>query len=316
MKKPNLFISIIVMASVFFSCSKEEIENAENALKKSIKSTESVVVPDILCEGQPLVLDLIAGQNMDAGNVTIEKDDDSIYVTFETYGGCLEEVHVYIGDISNVPDNKKNTPIPGQFPYSAENINESTFTLEIPVNEITSCGIILAHAQLCNGETAWCRGNDKYFTLKLWYGFTVNGTYYKGWSVIKTEDQFYTGDGSWPCEVMGVVKLTDDIELKLMAGDEDLQIGTAEIDIEGDDIVVNILLNSGYSVDESYAFYGTLQDLLSFGDCPNYRTFPYPIPGDDQASFMIPFGLSSSYTFEEFGSPRWGFLGYYCICTE
>ena len=313
MKKLNLVLLSIAMISVLFSCSKDELENAEAVKSKSLKSTkftESAVVPADVCNDQPVILDLIAGQYMDAGSVSVVNDDEYIYVTFETTDVCLQEVHVYIGDAADVPL-KNKTPIPGQFPYAAKYINEFSFTLAIPIDPDWECPIILAHAQLCNGETAWGRGDDKYFTLKLWYFNEVN---YRDWAVVEAIDQYYfTG---YYCDLMGVPKLTDDVTLNLMREGIE-QIGTVNIDIEGDKIFVNIIFNSAeFEIDETHAFYGTLAELdaYSYGvGCPNYPAFPYPAPGDDQASFEIPY-VASSFTFKNyFNSPRWGFLGEYCV---
>lgn len=69
----------------------------------------------------PMVVDLIAGQNMDVGDVRIWNDDANLYVEFILDGDwCLKETHVAVGSSpSEIPMTKKENPIPGKFLYSA-----------------------------------------------------------------------------------------------------------------------------------------------------------------------------------------------------
>lgn len=68
-------------------------------------------------EADPQVVTLWAGQNIDAGTVSVWNDGDNIYVTFETTGEWeMTETHLYVGNT----DPNDLTTAPGQFPYSGE----------------------------------------------------------------------------------------------------------------------------------------------------------------------------------------------------
>lgn len=76
-------------------------------------------------EDDPLNIDLIAGQNEDAGDVLVWNDTENLYVQYKLHGNwCLLETHVAVGNTpANIPQTKKNNPIPGKFAYSEEYSN-------------------------------------------------------------------------------------------------------------------------------------------------------------------------------------------------
>lgn len=78
---------------------------------------------------EDVTVDLIAGQNTDAGDVHVWHDTEYFYVEYSTDDGwMLSETHLAfsvdetpsdgICDIGDIPQTKKGNPIPGQFPYS------------------------------------------------------------------------------------------------------------------------------------------------------------------------------------------------------
>ncbi len=93
---------------------------------------------------------LWAGQNIDAGTVTVSSDGENLTVTYETKDGWeLTETHLYAGLVA--PTNSA----PGQFPYKHEDLGGvTTDTYVIPLAGIAEglgCGDILyiaAHAAL------------------------------------------------------------------------------------------------------------------------------------------------------------------------
>jgi len=93
---------------------------------------------------------LWAGQQYDAGTVTITNDDENIYVNFYTNGTAdLEEVHVYVW--TNPDDIPSKRPAPGQADYFVEDIDADSYTLVIPAN--IDCGdtyYISTHVALDN----------------------------------------------------------------------------------------------------------------------------------------------------------------------
>lgn len=125
-----------------------------------------------------------AGQNINAGTVSIINDNNYIYVTYNTVNGwMLKETHVHVANnINGIPRTKQGIPIPGQFAYSMNHdpvIN--TYTYNIPLaNYNFQMGqeiIIAAHAALVNGnypygeyqeETGW-GGNEPGPGPRWWY---------------------------------------------------------------------------------------------------------------------------------------------------
>ena len=153
-----LAVSIV---SLFSSCQKESLKGApgvnttNGSATREVSTTNNtgaivVSVPtSASCSCPTTTVSLIAGQNIDAGTVSVTNDLDFIYVTYNTANGyVLTQTHLFVGDCEAVPVNKKGNPVPGQFPYSNEHNNATSFTYRIPVSAIglDNCGCIAAHA--------------------------------------------------------------------------------------------------------------------------------------------------------------------------
>jgi hypothetical protein len=129
--------------------------------------------------------DIFYGQDNYAGTLTISNDETNIYVTYTitAEGITLNQVHFWAGtDLNLAPVNGSGVPVPGQFPYKAENLNATTYTITIPISSLgivnvdEYCGATvytLAHAALSNGETAWSFGTP----FSEWTGTTRWGWY-------------------------------------------------------------------------------------------------------------------------------------------
>lgn len=113
-------------------------------------------------ENDPLVVDLLAGQTEDIGDVEVWNDADTLYVKFLYTGsdcGFLE-VHLQVdeGDWSEDILTKKGNPIPGQFEGSYKPgscFKEYTFTFDLSDEgfEVGDSLKIAAHAALGLAET-------------------------------------------------------------------------------------------------------------------------------------------------------------------
>jgi hypothetical protein len=125
--------------------------------------------------------DLIAGQNIFAGNVIVSNDNKNLYVTYQSEEGWkIKEIHLYAGTFENIPVNNHNVPVPGQF-----QIKESfdpvvgMVTYEIPLANLPECPHILAHAVVVREEqeeTAWGKGTNSFedaFDVSRW-GWVIN----------------------------------------------------------------------------------------------------------------------------------------------
>jgi len=103
----------------------------------------SVVLEEAYCEDQQVAL--CAGQTEDVGTVTVGNDGENLYVTFtigepgtiEEPRWFLEETHVAVAtDPGDIPQTKKGNPIPGQFPYTCDELEPgaTTCTATIPLD--------------------------------------------------------------------------------------------------------------------------------------------------------------------------------------
>jgi len=137
------------------------------------------LIPNTVLAGtanNPMKVDLIAGQHIDAGEIQIWNDNDNLYVKYSaTPPWCLDETHLQVAsNISKIPQNNGN-PVPGQFEYKSKHNCVSEFTYTVPLT-IEFCDLyIAAHAVVKkkNGstETAWGNGNK--FPGKNWATYFV-----------------------------------------------------------------------------------------------------------------------------------------------
>ncbi len=190
----TLLLTVLVIAS----CQKAEVAMQDAMMAKGIKATEnnqtstntqtssfeSFIITDPC--GDPVVVDLLAGQFTLVGNVTVLNDEDEISVTYNitTVGWEFEQTHLYVGDCNQIPVNNAGNPKIGQFPYQTDPhlAGTTTFTYTIPLDSLNtqdSCFCIAAHASVLlldtNGnviqqETAWADG-DRFNQQGPWSTF-------------------------------------------------------------------------------------------------------------------------------------------------
>jgi len=125
-------------------------------------------------EGNPLVVDLIAGQNEVAGSIKVWDDASSLFVLYETVEPwCLTETHLAIASsLDGIPQANGN-PIPGQFPHKNSHNCAANYLYKVSLDSNVCTLYIAAHAAVKSPgskETAWGGGLD--FPGKNW------GTYF------------------------------------------------------------------------------------------------------------------------------------------
>lgn len=181
MKTTNIFKGKIILALVLISaigftgCSK-----FENQLPIQESQNNKAIHIGEIGSGETGV-NLIAGQNIDAGNILFEDIDtdgngekDALQVTYMTENGWgLYDIHFWIGSsLSTLPTNKAGNPQIGLFPYKYSGLGGvSSYTFVIPFSSIGyNCDVadnyyVAAHAvvkKLVNGswqsETGWGDG--------------------------------------------------------------------------------------------------------------------------------------------------------------
>jgi PKD repeat protein len=115
---------------------------------------------------------LMAGQNINVGDVSVWNDADHLYVKYETTDGWyLIESHVHFAtSLDDIPQTEGN-PIPGKFDYKMEHdLEVSKYTYEMDLNGLEPGTVYIAtHAdvlllnqkgKIIQEETAWGDGED------------------------------------------------------------------------------------------------------------------------------------------------------------
>ena len=71
-------------------------------------------------ETDPFVTDLIAGQTIDAGDVSVWNDGTHLFVRFETTGDwAIRSTHLHVATaLEDIPQTKKGLPKQGRFDYN------------------------------------------------------------------------------------------------------------------------------------------------------------------------------------------------------
>jgi hypothetical protein len=118
--------------------------------------------------GQSMETTLIAGQNIPVGSVTIENDEQYLYVTYQTDGDWLiTETHL---DVATHPEDLKQTPkgnaIPGRFAYKTDHspgVSTVIHAIDLSAWPSASQLYVAAHSVVVSAsgsETAWAEGLD------------------------------------------------------------------------------------------------------------------------------------------------------------
>lgn len=112
--------------------------------------------------------DLLAGQHILSGIVTVALDNGEVVVTYTSEGDWeIVETHLYLGPLSGLPTNGGGNPKIGHFPFK-DTHNPGTTEVVVGNTGISlasgECIIIAAHAVVVNTvtgdeETAWGAGN-------------------------------------------------------------------------------------------------------------------------------------------------------------
>lgn len=171
-----------ILSFSFFSCEQEfttesmlNSSNSERVIQKTGNSTLDYC-------GTPLSVNLIAGQTIISGDVTIANDETTLYVTYSTINNwLLKELHLYVGESAMLPVNKSGNPSIGLFPFK-ETFSPyiDTYTFELPLTDFPDIMTIAAHAVVVQtdesgiivaSETGWGAGTGfaKSWAMKFEY---------------------------------------------------------------------------------------------------------------------------------------------------
>ena len=146
------------------------------------------------------VVDLIAGQYDDVGDVEIWNDGVNLYVKYivSKFGVYLTETHVHVGEsLDDFPLTKKGSPKIGKFDYSMDHDYETEFTYTIPLGNWGPDILVAAHAVVKSMPSGGglcptlpdqvevdltLRLTPSYFLTVISGGTNLDGTY-DGWCI-------------------------------------------------------------------------------------------------------------------------------------
>jgi len=156
---------LLILCTLLVSCSKES-----DSLIEDSPTADRIIVIDGQTTQDPVILsqtDLMAGQNINMGFVTVGLDENGLLVvTYNSDGDWeIEETHLFVGDLSDLPTNNGGNPKIGQFPHKGTH-PAGTNTVEYAIGSTLAegeCVYVAAHAVVTdtsNGqtETAWGAG--------------------------------------------------------------------------------------------------------------------------------------------------------------
>jgi hypothetical protein len=185
MRNLKILIAFFLTLAILAGCEKADLKNeallvntvvaeANVAVVKPGEASKAVYQP-VIC-GVAATVDLLAGQTIDAGSVSVSNDGTSLFVTYNTEGGwLLKEVHLYVQQTEPV-----SRLIPGKAPYKAGMINADTYTFTIP----------LADLSLVCDDQVWIQAHAAVFKLDE-YGNEIAGETAYGGEITKPRK------GSW-----------------------------------------------------------------------------------------------------------------------
>ncbi|MFX1512854.1 MAG: hypothetical protein ACFFCQ_09730 [Promethearchaeota archaeon] len=126
-------------------------------------------------ETAPFVVDLIAGEHIDVGDVNIWNDDELLYIKYATADSwCLKETHLQVAtSLDSIPQ-KNGDPIPDQFDYKMTHECVTEYTYELSLTwEVNAEILIAAHAvvgKAGEGEGKWIFAQGELIIVTLWAG--------------------------------------------------------------------------------------------------------------------------------------------------
>lgn len=209
--------------------------------------------------GEATVVRLLAGQHIEAGNVTVSNDADNLYVKFSTTGDWwLKKTHLHVAtSLAGIPKNPGGL-IPGQFDYqTTHNPFVQEFTYTIPLTWPAGTELyIAAHAEVVRvvdgevvqEETGWGEGEQPGRNWSMYFKYTVQECDDNGGGgecngeTAWADGPRYQNPGNWATYTPYV----PDSTVTLYAG-QTLEAGTVHFSAAvGGQVTITITLNAGW----------------------------------------------------------------------
>ncbi|MBN2165352.1 MAG: hypothetical protein JW717_03650 [Marinilabiliaceae bacterium] len=304
MKKLGYLLFGLALIVALNSCSKEMgNEKDDSELKKSViaEVTESSpisfngIIPYLIpgdnkggnrtCDDVAMAFNTefaLCGEKVDYGDdfsgsfpKGLDVMTDGLYVSFDI-DGCLEidGKNYKVGAVIVKGSDQANV-------YWYPEGTTSDSKLASPVNS-SGLSAQLSNLTFCFVECEMSM--DNYIFMKLFYRDAEDSIMY--WALLDSPLSYYEVENDW-CSHMGINKLIAEQTIDLrMYGDGPVN-GFMNIIMDNNMINVQTTMSSGLILHKAYIFVGTMDDLDSYGICPNYNDFPFVIEGDDILSFDI-----------------------------
>lgn len=170
MKKFTFYTMLLSMA-LFFSCTVDKIDSDPNSNlepnfivvdgKSASKAHERTSLNEPC-----MTTNLIAGQNMIAGTVSVDSDGQTLSITYTTTGNwTIDATHLSIGNCDEqwVPTTGSDNPKIGKFEHSQTHPDGTTVvTYYLDQSVLNENYCFAAHAEVSgsSNETAWAEGTD------------------------------------------------------------------------------------------------------------------------------------------------------------
>ena len=313
MKYTKLFFVVLgIVMLVLVGCTdKNMITGPERDAAKLGNANESVASIRLLNTQIAAEYPIWAGQNINAGTISVMNDDDYLYVTYNTVNGwMLAQTHVHVADnLNGIPRTKQGAPIPGQFDYSTNhNPVVNTYTYNIDLSQYNfQMGqeiIIAAHASLVNGNYP-----DGEYQQETGFGGNDPGPGPRWWYYIRytlTDDDNGGGGGDFGYETammrmydvpndftynwgthpwFSFVKMYPDVmpQTFYFYAAQHYRVGEVEIWKDGNYLYVDVALDSPYEMQQSHL---NVQ-LMGYSGAPAFGNFLYTMSHDPKVTSYL-----------------------------
>lgn len=304
--RPQVSLPVLAIALIFGLAACGDRGPVAPTSPEAVPIAPSVVTDGVEACGDPLEVELLAGQDIDVGSVTVANDEDNLYVTYVAEDGwTLRATHLEVAaSIAEVPATQTGNPIVGRFSHQTTHDGVTQFSYTMALSDLgvePGADLVVAaqadvyNADLIRSETAWGSGTRFVESEGNWATYTgysvqecvvlVGGTITAGQShscALSTTGEAYC----WGINAWG----------ELGDGTTELRIGPVAVSMPAGVTFVDIVASTNFTValsstGEAYAW--GLNQLGQLGDgTTTSQTAPVAV------------SMPSGVTFTEIGAGR------------
>jgi len=276
MKKVLFFATLLV--SLFGFISLQSVSAKEPAVEPVVATVYNGELEGCLMGYEYYSYELIAGQNIFAGIVTLSTDGETLFinVSSEYY---LDSIHVYIYEEGQTLPTTR--PVPGLAFYKLEDIEAMEAEMEIPLGEVDSYVLAIhvafmeaeEEAHYLAGETAYAADQDPVYNGKGAWFYLVN------FNVVECEeeeeeDPEESEETAW---AFGTIELDDnrwgwgnyieegtyEFQIYAAAGQNDINKGThvgyVIVTYVNSEFTFDFVMFAGFTIVETHIYAGYTQ---------------------------------------------------------